>query len=66
MSRNPVHLAEKIQALSSEQIAEVEAFVEFLQSRSQERALAHTSAGLSEPAFERVWSNPEDDVYDAL
>jgi hypothetical protein len=66
MSRNPVHLAEKIQALSSEQIAEVEAFVEFLQSRSQERALAHAAAGVNEPAFERVWSNPEDDVYDAL
>lgn len=66
MSRNPVHLVEKIQSLSSEQIAEVEAFVEFLHSRSQDRALAHAAAGLSEPAFERVWSNPEDDVYDAL
>jgi hypothetical protein len=66
MSRNPVHLAEKIQALSAEQIAEVEAFVEFLQLRAQDRAMANAAEAASEPAFERVWSNPEDDVYDAL
>jgi hypothetical protein len=63
---NLKNLAEKIQTLSSEQIAEVEDFVEFLRFRGQERALSRAGAAASEPAFEAVWNNPEDDVYDAL
>jgi hypothetical protein len=63
---NAGNLAEKIQALSSEQIAEVEDFVEFLRFRGQDRAVARGAAAASEPAFERVWTNPEDDAYDAL
>ncbi|MGB9030448.1 MAG: hypothetical protein WCC27_10035 [Acidobacteriaceae bacterium] len=63
---NAGNLAEKIQALSPEQIGEVEAFVEFLRFRGLDRALATAAAAASEPAFERVWSNPEDDAYDAL
>jgi hypothetical protein len=66
MSRNTGNLAEKTQTLSSEQIAEVEAFVEFLQVRGQDRAVARAASAASEPAFERVWSNPEDDACDAL
>jgi len=66
MNRNGGNLAEKIQSLSSEQIAEVEAFVEFLQVRGQDRVLARAASAASEPALERVWSNPEDDVYDAF
>lgn len=64
MNGNAVHLAEKIRTLTSEQIAEVEEFVAFLQFR--DRALALASEKASEPVFERVWSNPEDGVYDAL
>jgi hypothetical protein len=66
MNRNGGNLAEKIQSLSSEQIAEVEAFAEFLQVRGQDRVLARAASAASEPALERVWSNPEDDVYDAF
>jgi hypothetical protein len=66
MMGNINNLAEKIQTLSAEQITEVEDFVEFLRLRGQERALARASAEASAPAFEAVWSNPEDDVYDAL
>ncbi|HWB48963.1 MAG TPA: hypothetical protein VG651_07625 [Stellaceae bacterium] len=32
----------------------------------RERALVHGAAEASATAFARVWSNPEDDVYDAL
>ena len=66
MSRFPSNLAEKLEALSPEQIAAVEDFVEFLRLRGQDIALTRTSAAASAPAFEAIWSNSEDDVYDAL
>jgi hypothetical protein len=59
-------LIEKIEALPDERIAEVEDFVEFLRLREQERALTRAATAASAPAFARVWSNPEDDAYDAL
>jgi hypothetical protein len=59
-------LIEKIEALPAERIIEVEDFVEFLRMREQERALARAAAAVSAPAFAEAWSNPEDDVYDAL
>ena len=43
--------------------ADVNAAIDFLRSR-EERSL--TAAAASAPAFAAVWSNPEDDVYDAL
>lgn len=60
------NLAEKIQALSPEQIAEVEAFVDSLRLRAQDCGLSRASAEVSAPAFAAVWSNPEDDIYDVL
>ena len=57
------NLAQKIEKLSSEQIAEVEHFVDFLRVRAQDRWLTRASAQVSAPAFEAIWSNPEDDVY---
>ncbi len=59
-------LLEKIKALPSERFAEVEDFVDFLVARDRQRSLARDAAAASAPAFERVWDNPEDDVYDAL
>jgi hypothetical protein len=66
MNTNVHALTEKIQALNTEQIHEVESFVEFLRVRGEGRSLAHASAVTSEPAFAAVWDNPEDDAYDAL
>ena len=63
---NADHLTRKIEALTEEQIAQVESFVDALQSRGQQETMSRTAAALSEPAFEKIWSNPEDDVYDAL
>ena len=65
-SMNLDTLSEKIQTLSSEQIAEVADFVEFLRLRGQEREMTRAAAAISAPAFEAVWKNTEDDVYDAL
>ena len=66
MNRYASNLAQKLDALSPEQIAAVEEFVEFLRLRGQDRALTQAAAAASSPAFESVWNNPEDDVYDAL
>lgn len=63
---NVENVAEKIQTLSPEQIAEVEDFVDFLRLRAQDPGLIRASAELSTPAFAAVWKNPEHDVYDAL
>ena len=60
------NLAEKIQTLSPEQIAEVEDFVDFLRIRAQDRGITRSSAQVSAPAFAAIWTNPEDDVYDGL
>jgi len=66
MNANASTLTEKIQSLSAEQIVEVEDFVEFVRLRGQERALTRAASAVSAPAFEVVWNNPEDAVYDAL
>jgi hypothetical protein len=63
---NVEKIAEKIQTLSPEQIAEVEDFVDFLRVRAQDRGVIRAGAELSTPSFAAVWNNPEDDVYDAL
>jgi hypothetical protein len=59
-------LIKKIAALPPERIAEIEDFVDFIRLREQERSLTRSAAAASAPAFVALWSNPEDDVYDAL
>ena len=59
-------LINKIKALPPDRIAEVEAFVEFISARAQDRALTRAATQVSAPAFTKLWNNPEDDAYDAL
>ncbi len=59
-------LIEMIQALPPERIAEVEDFVAFITAREQDRALTRAAAAASVSVLAAVWSNPEDDAYDAL
>lgn len=66
MPRNAKSIAERMQALSPEQLAEVEDFVEFIRIRGQERAIAKAASGASARVLAEIWNNPEDDVYDAL
>ena len=66
MKRNAAKLAEQLDSLSPEQIAEVQDFVEFVRLHGPERALTRAAAAASAPAFEAVWNNPEDSGYDAL
>jgi hypothetical protein len=66
MSGNVNNLAEKIGALSPEQIAAVEEFVESLRTYGLDRAITRAAAQSSAPSFEAIWNNPEDEAYDAL
>jgi len=59
-------LIDKLKALPPERIAEVEDFIDFLKSRDTDRQLTRAAAKASEPAFAKVWDNPDDAVYDAL
>jgi hypothetical protein len=59
-------LIRKIEALPEERIAEIEDFVDFIRLREQERALTRAAAAASAPSFAAIWTNPEDEVYDAL
>jgi hypothetical protein len=40
--------------------------VDFIRLREQERALTRAAAAASAARFAEIWSNPEEDVYDAL
>ena len=66
MNANTKSLIDKINALPSERIDEVEDFVDFISVRAQDRTLRKASAEASAPVFARIWNNPEDEVYDAL
>jgi hypothetical protein len=59
-------LIEKIRALPADRISDVEDFVDFIRLREQERALPRAAGETSAPAFAAIWTNPDDDVYDAL
>jgi len=59
-------LSETIQSLPADRIAEIEDFVAFIAERERLRAIAQGAAAASEPAFAAIWSNAEDDAYDAL
>ena len=68
MAMSHDQLLYKISRLPAARIAEVEDFVDFLveRERDSDRKLAYIAAAASEPAFAKVWDNPEDDVYDRV
>jgi len=52
--------------LPPEKVAEVEAFVDFLHQRQEDRRLTHAASMMSEQALAKVWSNAADAAYDRL
>jgi hypothetical protein len=56
----------KIQQLPPEKITEVEDFVDFLRSKSEDRITAQAVTRLSEQAFTKIWDNSDDAEYDNL
>jgi len=65
-TRDPHALIEKLKRLPPERVAEVEDFVDFLQSRDEDRALERSATRVAEPAFAKVWDNDDDAAYDKL
>jgi addiction module RelB/DinJ family antitoxin len=59
-------LINKIGALPPDRQSEVGDFVEFVQQREELRSLRRDFAETSEPAFAKVWDNPQDAIYDDL
>ena len=59
-------LIEKLEALPPERIAEVENFIDFLNSRSMDRRLTQAASQTAEPSLAQVWDNPDDAVYDQI
>ena len=63
---NEQALLEKLKLLPPERVAEVEDFVDFLRTRGDTQQLAQAAARAAEPAFKKVWDNPDDAAYDRL
>jgi hypothetical protein len=67
VERNHIReLVRKLEALPQERIAEVEDFIDFLNSRSSDRRLTQSASQIAEPSLAQVWDNPDDAVYDRL
>jgi hypothetical protein len=66
-ARSEKTLMDKIRRLPAHRIAEVEDFVDFLRSREDgDHPLGQAATKLSEPAFAKVWDNPDDADYDRI
>jgi hypothetical protein len=59
-------IVEKLRALPPERIAEVEDFVDFLQTHTEAQQLTRAAAKLAESTFSKVWDNESDADYDRL
>lgn len=59
-------LIQKLQRLPTQRLAEVEDFVDFLQTREEERQLVQAAAKAAEARFAAVWDNDEDAAYDRM
>lgn len=66
MNSQSERLIEKLNALPPERRAEVEDFVDFLQSRESDRRLVLAASKVSEPSLQAVWDNDQDAAYDRL
>ena len=65
-SPNEKALLEKLKSLPPERVAEVEDFVDFLRTRGDAQLVIRAAAMAAEPAFKKVWDNPDDAAYDRL
>lgn len=66
MNANTRTLIDKLKRLPPERQAEVEDFVDFLQSRESDQRLSQAAAKASEPALKAAWDNDQDAAYDRL
>jgi hypothetical protein len=55
-----------LENLSPGRLAEVADFIDFVQQRDQDKHLRQDYSNASEAAFNKVWDNSEDAIYDTL
>lgn len=59
-------IQEKLGHLPPDRLAEVDDFIDFLKQRDQGKHLRQDYAQASEDAFNKVWDNDDDAIYDNL
>jgi len=65
MQLYPVNsVVQKLKSLSSQRLAEVEDFIDFLKQRDEDHTLTKAAAATAEPSFKTIWDNPDDADYD--
>ena len=60
------HVTQKLRMLSSERVAEVEDFIDFLRERDEQRGLVQATLAVSERSLNAIWDNDADAAYDRL
>lgn len=60
------HVTQKLRALSTERVAEVEDFIDFLRERDEQRGLVQATLAVSERSLNAIWDNDADAAYDRL
>ena len=60
------HMVTKLQNFTSERLAEVDDFIDFLQKQDQERSLRMDFSKGANTTFHKVWDNEDDAIYDNL
>ncbi len=59
-------IREKLGRLTTERLAEVEDFIDFLQQRDQDKHQRQAYSQASEDVFSKAWDNDDDAIYDQL
>ncbi len=59
-------IIQKIRTLSPDKVTEVVDFVDFISQKDRDTRLLKAGNTLAANAFEKVWDNTEDEVYDRL
>lgn len=60
------HVTQKLRTLSTERVAEVEDFIDFLRERDEHSGLVQATLGVSERSLSAIWDNDADAAYDRL
>jgi uncharacterized membrane protein len=66
MASQAQYMLEKLEHLSPDRLVEVEDFIDFLQQRDQNKHVKQDFSCASEAAFNKVWDNDDDALYDKL
>jgi len=60
------HIKKEIDKLPEDALGEVLDFIQFLEIKRERDFLASSSQALSASAFQRIWDNEEDAIYDSV